>query len=499
MEQPSNFIFAAIIKFMKKLIYLTLLLSNLAYAQELKFTSGPALAEKPLDGFTFFNSNQKKGYRIVSKNFSVIQLDDYVKQNGSPKPIKTEVFTGKQKATIEGYHIVNDKNYIIYSIFEKGRDEQVVYMQELSTSMVLLGSPVRMVGFKNAKNRTQVIVVGADNALVNLTDLHIVKSTNNQQIIFVKERDSQLEVKAFSYDKGELWTKNFDLNRDYGFTVTSVKASDNGSVYVSGFYMKGVKKSDPFFLAYSPTLNKHKLHTIKSGDKIDDFGYHVDLIENETPVIAGLYSQKGEAGYKVYKLKDNLELQPVISKSFPQTYYDIIYKGSYKPEYFAVSAIAQTDNKNIVVDIEGGVSTAMKYTSTLYSAPLYIASIGTDGNEKWNTIIQKYQVQPQGESLIGHCLFHKNNRIYLIYNDNINNFDLGPSDKPKDGLLKKNTYIATVEVDENGNARKIKQITTTKDQNSLFEPGEVVKIEKDLFHLTIMKEGKYYFTTLQLN
>jgi hypothetical protein len=483
---------------MKKLTYLVLLLSNLVYAQELKFTLGPPLTEKPLDGFTFCNPAQKKGYIITGKDFSIIQLDEYIKPSGSAKAIKAEIFTGKQKATIEGYHTVNDKNFIIYSIFDKGRDEQVVYMQELSTSMTLLGSPVRMAGFKSVKSRTKVIVIGADNALINLTDLHIAKSTNDQQVVFVKDRDNQLEVKSFSYDKGELWTKNFDLNPDYGFTVTSVKASDNGNVYISGFYTKGIKKFDPFFLAYSPSLNKHKLHTIKSGDKIDDFGYDVELIENETPIIAGLYSKKGEAGYKVYKLKDNLELQTIISKSFPQSYYDIIYKGSYKPEYFTVSAIAQLDNKNIIIDIEGGASTAMKYASTNYSAPLYIASVNFDGSEKWNTIIQKYQVQPQGASLIGHRLFHKKNNIYIIYNDNIENFDLSTSDIPKDGLLKKNIYIATIEIDESGNSKKLKQITSTKNQNSVFNPSEVIKIEKDLFHLTTMKEGKYYFTTLQL-
>jgi hypothetical protein len=100
--------------------------------------------------------------------------------------------------------------------------------------------------------------------------------------------------------------------------------------------------------------------------------------------------------------------------------------------------------------------------------------------------------------LIGHRLFHKKNNIYIIYNDNIENFDLSTSDIPKDGLLKKNIYIATIEIDESGNSKKLKQITSTKNQNSVFNPSEVIKIEKDLFHLTTMKEGKYYFTTLQL-
>jgi hypothetical protein len=239
------------------------------------------------------------------------------------------------------------------------------------------------------------------------------------------------------------------------------------------------------------------MNGIKTGDKTDDIGYQVRVTDDGTAFYAGLYNVGKETGYKLYKVNESLSLDLLISKPVNELYSDIVYKGAYTPDFFGIADILQLDNGNIIVDIEGGAGSHMKHASSYYTSPVYLACVGSDKTEKWATIIQKYQAQPLSSDMIGHVALHKDNKVYIMYNDDLDNFNLLAVDKPREGLIKKNMYVATVEVDENGKAKKLKLVTTDKNHISLFRPGEVRRIDSNLFHFLIKKDEKFYFATLE--
>lgn len=465
-------------------------------AQELQFSLGPAMTEQPETRSIFFNPTLKKGYTMAFGDPEFNEIDEYTRLNPAKRTIKAEMFTGKQKAVIDGYHTVGDKNYIIYSTLDKERNEHNVYMQLMDRNAVLLGTPLLVAKYGDAKVRQTEIILGAPN-LLNVSDLHIAKPYSNNFIVFVKERESKLEVKAFSTDKGEMWSKTFDLKSEMPYRITSIEVATSGNVYVAGQYYKRDEDLNPFVIAFNSGSKKFQVHNIQSGDKIADHGYCLVLTGDETPVLAGLYSQKKDVGYKVFKVNpENLELKQLASKAFSPQYASVLFEGAYKPKYFRVKDIVELKNRSLVIDVEGGASQLSSHMSNAYTSPVYLAAVGPDGTEKWNTIIQKYQVQPLGGDLIGHALFAKGDKVYVMYNDDIDNLDASPTQKSGDGLIKKNMYVSVVEVDEIGKAKKFKPITSVKSQNSHFRPSEIREISPNLFHVMFMKAGKYHFATV---
>jgi hypothetical protein len=489
---------------MKSTLWLALfLIAGVTHAQEFKFTLGPPI-DGPLSGYTaFFNTTLKKGYRINLDGAIVNQLDDYIKFNGNGTAIKSEMFNGKEKAIIEGFYASGEKNYILYSTLDKASKDQNLYVQELSSSMLLLGSAMKVASYKDPKGKTREFTINLASKLFSLSSLYVIKSVSERQMIFVKEREHQLEVKAFSPDKGELWVKTFDLDKELDYDLSSIKEAENGNVYFAGQYYKKTRPQSPFLLAYSPSKNIQRLHTVTSGEKITDVGYLIELIEEEVPVFAGIYNEKKESGYKVFKLnKDNFDLQLILSKPFATTYSELMRKAGFEPEYFSVVNLFQLKNKNIILDVEGGMevqSSSMQGFVMEYSSPAYITAI-SDATEKWSTVIRKYQMQNANKrDLVGHGLFYKENKVYMLYNDDIGNFDRSPTDEDnkKDIMIHKKNYVATIEIDETGKVKKLKHITTTKDKYSLILAREVKKIDSDHFHFFVVKDGKYHFATLE--
>jgi len=483
---------------MNRILIFFLFCIGTTQAQDFKFTLGPALAEQPDGSFAFFNTTTKKGYWTRQPGFSgsetaIVQIDDYIKKGPVFKSLKVATASKKQDVIPEGYYTSGGKNYLIYSLFDKDKNDQTVFSQEFNGAAAV-GAPVRMVTFKDSKAR---LMMDVGTGQMTMTNLYIAYAS--EYIFLVKEREGQLEVKVFTPGSGELETKMVAIDRSMGCSIGSVKASRNGTLFISGVYYKGERVLDPFLAIYSPVTKNYKMHVTKSGNKTEDIGYRLRIMPDGTALYAGIYSVAKETGYRIYKVNDSFGLDLLLSKPFDKLYSDIVYKGAYTPDFFGVSDIMQLDNGNIILDIEGGAAKSLKHASTFYSAPVYVVCIGADKTEKWVSTIQKYQAQPLHGDLVGHVTFHKNNKVYLVYNDNPDNFDLSPNDKPKEGLIKKNMYVATVEIDENGKAQKLKLITTNKKQNSFFRPEEVRKIENGLFHFLIMKDDKFYFATLAAN
>jgi hypothetical protein len=470
------------------------IVTDVVQAQDFKFTVGPRMDERPAGHRMFFNTALQKGYRVITyKDFAIAPVDGYLDLPGTAIPVKSEVFGGTKNAALQGFHTINKKNYLIYSTLDKERKALTVYTQELSPEMVLLGSPIRMAEFSNINTFTTLNY--------EPDDIFIVKSKSQQQIVLVKQVESHLQVKAFNPDKGELWSKVFELDPDFEVKLNAMEIAENGNVYVSGAYFKREKLKSPFLLAYSPTSKVHKLHTIQSDEKAHDMGYIVKLLGDDMPVVGGLYSNKlNDGGYRIYKVNPgSLALETFMSQPFSKAYKSVVYNTGVVPVGFSVCDMVQLTNGNIVLTIESGYTHSMKYVSSSYSSSTYVASIDKGGVEKWNTTIQKKQGQPMGGNLLGHLLFYRGNKVYLLYNDNLDNFDLAPTDKQKESLLKNKTYVATAEIDETGKTRKLYLCSTNKKQVSSFSVNNVRPIENNLFHFLVEIEDSFQFATLRAN
>jgi hypothetical protein len=251
-------------------------------------------------------------------------------------------------------------------------------------------------------------------------------------------------------------------------------------------------REDPFVIAYSPATKNMKVHQLKSGEKIDDIGFLLSLIDSRV-YVAGLYSLKNEAGYKLYSIDpSNLTISLVTSNKIPKSYYDVMNAGAYKPELYKVYGIHELRNGNLILDISCSFGSDLNH----YTPSVYIVCVNPSGTEQWSTIIQKFQVQPLSGFMLEHVLIVKGDKAYLLYNDDIDNFDVSPTARSREGLIKKNIYIAVVEIDEIGSAKKIPTFSKSKDDKLHFFPSLVVRVEENLYQLNVVKDGKVYLATM---
>jgi hypothetical protein len=153
---------------------------------------------------------------------------------------------------------------------------------------------------------------------------------------------------------------------------------------------------------------------------------------------------------------------------------------------------------NIVPDIEANVSQSMSHGSnaSYYSSPALVLALQPSGEIAWHKTLYKYQVQPLNSDLLGHVLLTSNNTLYMMYNDNLENFTFPADiDRKMNGLLKNSTYVATVAIDEKGVAKKQYHITKSPKDESHFFPAELRTIAPDFYHLTFhTSKGSMYAT-----
>jgi hypothetical protein len=482
---------------MKRLILIPgLFIVLCGVAQDIKFSLGAPLGKEP-NGTAyepFFDTNQKKAFFFFG--FSKIQvqsLEGYI----NPKPMMNiggPFANSDQRPIILGV-VSAEKIHIIYSNTDRKQKTQIIYAQQVNNDMRLVGSPVKITSFANVKEEFSFEEDGKDLAI--RPTVILAKSADQKHLVLVKERNDKVEMKGFSVDKGEIWKKEFSLDNDNCY-LRSVKVSTTGNVYVLGGYSVS-RKSDntnPFLIAFSSVTDVFKVHTIKTGDKIDDVGYNIFLSNDETAVVAGLYSkkQKREAGYQVFEIDPTtMASRLVATNAFTDFYKKYIYQLANDPEFFSVKHILQLHNGNIVFSIEGYAGDQTE-RSTLVS-PAYVVSVSPKGTEQWNTLIQKYQIQPLTTAMEGHTLYQKDNDVYMIYSDNLENFNLSPTGQPKESLLK-NTYVAVVKIDETGNATKFKPLNQTAKQVTSFFPSSTYRIGNGTLQCMVKVGGKFYYATL---
>jgi len=82
-----------------------------------------------------FSADRKDTY-----NFMV--FEDYINIKGI-RQVNAEV-PSKSEATLNAFVRIRDKNFVVYSQYTKSNKETIVYVNEMSSSNVLLGTPIKV-------------------------------------------------------------------------------------------------------------------------------------------------------------------------------------------------------------------------------------------------------------------------------------------------------------------------------------------------------------------
>jgi len=91
-----------------------------------------------------FSADRKDTY-----NFMV--FEDYINIKGI-RQVNAEV-PSKSEATLNAFVRIRDKNFVVYSQYTKSNKETIVYVNEMSSSNVLLGTPIKVLTVGEEKNK----------------------------------------------------------------------------------------------------------------------------------------------------------------------------------------------------------------------------------------------------------------------------------------------------------------------------------------------------------
>jgi hypothetical protein len=494
---------------MKNLIpFILVLLTTQANAQELKFTFGPE-SEDATGWVDFYNTSLRKGYEVISpKKILISPIDEYLTP-GTQKEIKTELFSEEGTAYLEGFVANGEKNYMLYSKPEKKADQLAVYIQELSADMVLLGTAIRITSFTGAKLRKANpssfgVYLGKE---PRSTFIVMAKSVDQKQIVLIRQNDAQLDIKAISLEKGEMWSTVIQLNdlKNEVFKLRDFQVAENGNIYVLGsyYYLNDAEKF-PFLAMYNPTTKKQRIHNFDSdgNERIWQLGYNLQFMNDGSLMLAGLTNdvKKETLSYSVYRVDQaSLELEKFAAALIENEYNVYSRKGVFSPAHIRIHTIVPMKNGNFALSIENGFNVRGELTASTYSSATHIIALDKTGVEQWKTTIQKEQMYGGLESLIGSAIFYKENSLYLLYNEHSDNANLAPTVKQKERVIKKQYRFTTVQIDEMGNAKKITLLKTEKDKVSSFNPRTVQQIEKNLYQLEFKIGEKFKLATLSLD
>ena len=357
---------------------------------------------------------------------------------------------------------INNKFYALYTTGKK--KESNVWVQEINADLVPQGEPQLLATFQ--------------------VPSRIFLPKESDKIILIAYHEDKIQVSAFSNTFKPLWSKSFDLKTE-DLVLQSVGATRDGYFYIGGYFSRKGEDADHFVIVYSTKTQQHQVNYFPKEEGIDLFNFNMTLLEKNEPVIGCMYTKKREMGYRVYKINlATLKPEQFATEPISEEFKKATVLG-YKDINFGIVGIEKMDNGNIVFSIEAQVvQHPMKFgepgksSEIFYSSPTNVICINDSGKEQWDKLVRKFQRQGTASHLIGHYFFQHNNKVYVVYNDVNENFNLNPLADQKAWMLKeKNVYVAIAEIDEKGEARKLNLVTTKPSEVSYFVVDQTKKFQ----------------------
>ena len=379
---------------------------------------------------------------------------------------------------------INNKFYALYTTGNE--KESKAWVQEINSDLVHQGEPQLLADFPV---RSQIFL-----------------PKGSDQIILIAYHEDKIQVSSFSNTFKPLWSKSFALKTE-DLVVQSVGATRDGYFYIGGYFSRKREDADHFVIVYSTKTQQHQVNYFPKEEGIDLFNFNMTLLERNEPVIGCMYTKKREMGYRVYKINlATLKPEQFATEPISDEFKKATVLG-YKDNNFGIVGIEKMNNGNIVFSIEAQVvQHPMKFgepgrsSEIFYSSPTNVICINDSGKEQWDKLVRKFQRQGTASHLIGHYFFQHNNKVYIVYNDVNENFNLNPLAEQKAWMLKeKNMYVAIAEIDEKGEARKLNLVTTKPNEVSYFVVDQTEKISHNLFRFKITTPKGTHYSLLEAN
>lgn len=518
---------------------------SFSFSQEVNVYWGQ---ESPLDRFSTPQLLGKRGdvlfgYKNSSKGLSLLKYSIKDLQVKNEYPLMGSTSKGNNKVidmrdyTLNDLFILKSKMYISVSKYDRKKDLNSIYLQEIDESGRLTGNLKKLADI-SAKSRSNsgsfVLYSSADSSKLLLV--------NNPP--FEKYAGEKFSFKIFDENLKELNNLEIALPyKDKNFSVSDYIISNDGVIYMLAQIeidkkekkekqkQKGKKEaeaeeSDSYYeiISVNPSgKGKVTEYEIKlPGKDITDVSYRLDEDNGKGIICAGFYGNievKGRSHNDlngVFYLRLNKETKEIEAKGIKEFDKDFIAEltsarkankgrgisGTFELKDFVKisngGAILVAENSYMYTvttytrDPKTGMVTGTKTTYHYIRNNIIAININPDGSIKWYANIPKYQHTTDDKGAFSSFMLASHeNKMYFIYNDNPKNLDPVKVKTVKDMRTMTSPKAATVvmvELTESGEFTK-KALFSNKENKMTFIPLSSIKTGANEYIVTAINPG----------
>jgi hypothetical protein len=430
---------------------------------------------------TFFDSLEKVAYVGMGardKQYIFSTMKNYVTLAGT-KVIRAEVPATEEMSRIQGFIEKDKRRFIIHSTYNKTRQQETAYVNELSKDFTLMGTPLKLAAFSSAPT--------------------LIQSQNKKSFLLINikssKTSSELECVVLDDNFNQLWKKSFiepTLRKEEN--VYSVDLDNAGNLYYISYRESDDKKRYPLVKRYLWKDNESKDVTIqRTGAQI--YACNLEIVDGKNVVVAGMYQEKKDVGYFFTSLSSgDIKTPKIFFYALNDTYRSAAERQAFDPEYYGVRNIVKVP-WGYALSIECNLN-VVKADYTMYlSSPVYLAGLKEDGSKIWERTIFKVQTVLVNPYTHSHALMASGQHVWVLYNDHEWNASL-PADQEDVRLFRaENVVVMAQRFDASGNVEK-QIVKTGKPEEFSLYPRYVQKISDGLFHsqLTNLKFRHFEFS-----
>ncbi|MGV6860972.1 MAG: hypothetical protein ACWA41_04320 [Putridiphycobacter sp.] len=328
---------------------------------------------------------------------------------------------------------------------------------------------------------------------------------------------------VFDNDLNEVISEEYQLPiMDSKMRMGSAYLSNTGEFYIGAQEYTGEKK-----IFQPATVINHIYHLAEEGELIDNkvqlknkyiYSYTFKTNEYDDLILSGFYTLEGRTGvvgtfYLRIDAKTNevdFESSDEFSENFiTQGWSDRSKKKASKKNRtpklynYRIRQLLTTEDGGALLVAEQYYSVTRTYTTSngatrtvtyYYYNDVIISRLDEEGNFKWNKKVRKYQVSTNDGGYYSSFAFHHyKDNIYIMYNDNIKNYD-----ENGNAILDESKIAAT---NFSSNKKNVTSMVTINIESGelakeqVFNKKETGTIAVPKIHFSSKSDNKLYFYT----
>lgn len=431
-----------------------------------------------------------------------------------------------KKVNFEFVIYSDDKLYLFTSFKNQKLKKYFLFTQTIEKKTLKLNNDIKKVA--------EISYAGYSR--YNAGDFHYRISRDDSKILiyynlpYNKAGNEKYGFHVLNQDMSLVWERPVTLTyKEDLFEVNNVSVDNFGNTYLLGKLSdekKGKKHEVDYEYQLITYLNNGKdvsNYSIRLKDKfLKDVNFRVN--DNKDIVCAGFYSAKKiynavEGFY--YTLIDGKTRQVKHTKSVSFT-LDLMAQtltekeekslrkkhakgGDVGLKYYVLDNIIFKEGGGVVLVGEQSYREKFTQGSTTYYKSIYgsliLIDLTEEGEVNWSQKIRKHNATPYKDGTIHVSYFMPivNDKLYFIFNDNIENKDKKLSERGKwygfTGTRGDDSYLAMVEVDNLGDMKKESLFISTK-KEVLFRPLESKQLSSHKAILIGQRKGQHRFAEL---